>query len=308
MNNGQSVKPEQEQDNKKIKISIPEQYKRNLDESVWEELEEYLFTGFLTSQAYIAGNSFVFKTLNWYESNFINYLKPAKESAIEQKLHFQASFIAHSIFITEGENVLFDRPNHIRRLINIIKKIPTSFQNEIILNLSYINKKAVRLYPLVEVYVHENKSRLKWLQLKNLPIHSPQSTGISGTEHLGMNLCQSTWVALNRLIDIKDESERDWNNAKFVGSCFAKGVRSIDQQDKQQKDIERQKLEDLKIEVLYKYLNRIDDDKSMPKQVSLPDGRTAEVVEEKRAQTVDELAEQLQNALNEEKDHHDIVI
>jgi hypothetical protein len=294
---------------KKIKIEIPEHYKRNLDESVWDELEEILFSGFLTVRARVSGIDFIFKTLNIHESNLINFSKPSKESPLEQKTNFQAKFIAYSTFMIDGENALHDRPNHIRNLIELIKKIPMNLQNEVLNKLGDLNRKASRLYPLVEVFVHENRSKLRWYQLNNSQIHLPESTGIPGTNHLGMNSCQSTWTSINRLIEIRDQTERDWTNAKFVGSCFnGKGVRSIDQQDKQHKDIELQKVEQLKVEVLYKYLNKLDENAQVEKQTMLPDGRLADVEKTFKAETVQDLADQLSKSLSDEKDFHDLVV
>lgn len=293
----------------KIKIEIPDHYKRGLDESVWEELEGFLFKGFLTSHARVFNIDFVFKTLNIHESNLINFSKPSKESPLEQKTSFQAKFIAYSIFMIDGENALHDRSNHIRELILIIKKIPISLQNEILNRLGDLNKQASRLYPLVEVFVHENRSKLHWHQLHNTQIHFSENTGIPGTHHLGMNSCQSTWTSLNRLIEIRDQAERDWGNAKFIGSCFAgKGVRSIDQQDKQKRDLENQKIEELKVDVLYKYMNKLDEDSKVEKQTMLPDGRLAEVEREYKAETVQDLADQLSQSLSQEKDFHDLVV
>jgi hypothetical protein len=293
---------------RKVNVEVPERYRQHIDDSVWDELERYIYTGFLHESAHMAGYTFVFKTLNYYETQLINFLKPSRISPIEQRLDFHAIFIAYSIFIADGVNVLHDRPKHIKELIQIIKKIPQGYQNKIVEHLSKLNEQASRLFPLVEVYVHENRSRLRWMQIQNIPIHSSKATGIPGTDHLGMNLCQSTWVALNRLLDIKEAAERDWENAKFIGSCFSKGVRSVDQKDRAQKDTDNQKLEDLRMEVLYKYINKIDGEGQAGKRIELPDGRLAEVDHEFKAQSVDELAEQLSNALSDEKDHHDLVV
>lgn len=150
-----------------------------------------------------------------------------------------------------------------------------------------------------------------WLQTKNMPIHSSAATGISGSEELGMNHCQGSWVSLNRMLDFKDESEKDWNHAKFIGSCFnGKGVRSVDQQDKAQKDVERQKLDELRMKLLHRYINKIDGEieEDVPEMITLPDGRKAKVEKKFQAKSYEELAEQLSSALSDEKDYHDMVI
>jgi len=293
----------------RVRIKVPEYYK-SVSEEVWVDLEQYLFSGFLTSPAYILGKSFVFKSLNHVELGMLSHLRPANGSAIELQTSFRSTFIAYSVFIVDGENVLYKRPAHIRRLIRTFSRLPQDIQAKLVETLQILNEKAYRLHPLTEVYVHENRSRYKWLQLSSIPVHSPLATGIAGTDELGMNYCQQTWTALNRLLDEKDTVEREWTNAKFIGSCFAgKGIRAIDERDRSRRERDRVDREEKKMEVLYGYLNRNGpEDEKKPATVSLPDGRLATVTNKFQADSVEELADQLSAALSGEKDHHDSVV
>lgn len=293
----------------RVRITVPDYYKSVSDE-VWVDLEQYLFTGFLTSPAEVLGKTFVFKSLNHVEVGALSYLRPAGGSAMELQSSFRSSFIAHSVFIVDGENALYRRPAHIRKLVRLFSKLSSDVQAKIVETLRILNEKAARLHPLTEVYVHENRSRYKWLQLASIPVHSPLATGIAGTDELGMNYCQQTWTALNRLLDERETVEREWTNAKFVGSCFAgKGVRAIDERDRSRRERERVEREDRKMEVLYMYLNRQGPgDTNKPATVTLPDGRLASVTKKFQADSVEELADQLSAALSGEKDHHDLVV
>jgi len=296
---------------KRVEITLPEIYKQ-VDESVWEELEKYIFQGFLVSPAIVSGKSFIFKTLNHYELRNIDFMRPAASSAPEVHARFRAAFIAYSIFMVDGNNALFDRPRHITRLIKVVAKIAPNLQDEIVKQLATLNEMAHRLVPLVEPYAYENRSRYRWLQMSTQPIHSTLSTGIAGTDELGMNSCQQTWVALNKIIDKRDLIEADWNHAKFVGSCMAgKGMRAIDEKDRSRREKERVDREELKLKVLYQYLNRkigkeVGSEEPVP--IQLPDGRQAQVVGRFRAESAEELRDQLAAALSGEKDYHDLVI
>jgi hypothetical protein len=301
--------PSNEQSARRIQIRVPESYKK-VDESVWEDLETYLYTGFLSSPAIVAGKSIVFKTLNHLEIRNISFLKPMNSAPPEARAVFRAAFIAHSIFMIDGQNALHERPRHITRLIKIITRLQPSIQDKILENLAALNQKASRLHPLTEVYVHENRSRYHWLHLQSIPIHTPLATGLPGTEELGMNYCQQTWTVINRLLDRKDEAERDWSNSKFIGSCFnSKGVRSIDERDRGRKEKERVDQEERKMTVLYRYLNRTaGENDEPPSTIQLPDKRMATVEKRFRADSAEELAEQLSAALSGEKDHHDLIV
>lgn len=293
---------------RRVQIRVPEQY-RPVSEEVWEDLETYLYQGFLTSFAHVLGKTFVFKTLNHHELRHVQMLRPMRASPPEVQESFRTSFIAHSLFIVDGENVLADRGRRIRRLTQILAKLERGVIGKIVESLSALNGRAVRLHPLTEVYVHENRSRFRWLHVRQAPVHSPVNTGIAGTEELGMNHCQQAWTALNRLLDSKEEMERDWANAKFVGSCFAgKGVRAIDERDRARRERERSELEDLKMKVLHAYLNRAPAGEDAPATVSLPDGRQAAVVGRFQAESVEDLADQLSASLSGEKDYHDVVV
>lgn len=298
MDETKSQKPE-----RKVQIKVPD-YLRAIDSDIWIELEEYLYDGFLTTTVNLAGKTWVFKTLNHHELRYINFLK-------SKGTFFQSNFIAYSIFIIDGENVLQNRQRHIRKLIKIIEKLPDKIKEKIAENLSAINNKAQRLHPLVEIYVKENRSRYKWGHLKNHKINSPGVTGIPGTDELGLNYCQEVWVSLNNFQDIKEQVEINWSHAKFVGSCLAggKAIRSVDEKDKSRAAKERQEYEDKKLKVLQDYLNRRSGTREeFREKARLPDGRMADIESHHRADTVEELADQLSAALSGEKDHHDMVV
>lgn len=293
---------------RRIEIKVPDNY-RDVNDKVWKELEEYLFTGFLYSPARILNKSFVFKTLNHLELRNVNFMRPASGSAPDVRSMFRAAMIAYSVFMVDGTNVLHDRQNHINSLIRVVMKIPVEIQERIVENISAINVRAMRLHPLVEPYCHDNRSRFQWMQLRGVPIHSVAATGIAGTEGLGMNYCQQTWVALNNLLDVKEQADREWSYAKFVGSCFnGKGVRQIDEHDKARKNRERQEFEDRKMQIIRDYLNKTEGESDDRTDLILPDGRRAIVEGRFRAESAEELADQLSAALSGDKDSHDLIV
>ncbi len=238
-------------------------------------------------------------------------MRPYTETSEEKRQFFRSAFIAYSIFMVNGNNILSDRDKNISKLIKTIQKMNMLQQDKIFTNLSALNEKSHKLYPLTEVYSFENKSRFRWLQVNGSPVNHISNTGISGTENLGMNHVQTLWTALNRIYDKKDEAEKDWANAKFVGSCMAgKGIKSVEEKDKMRIERERVDREELKMKVLREYLNRnLDKTTAAPVElVTLPDGRQAEVVSRHRADSAEDLADQLSSALNGEKDAHDLAV
>jgi len=288
----------------RIKIAIPESY-LGVDDNLWDELESYIFNGFLWCRTKIKNESIIFKTLNHHEMKFIRWNWPDIDSD-----DFQFAFVAYSVLSINGENLLPDRTQHINKLRKSFSKMPGRLLNEIVNRLSELHIRSNNLHQLVEPYAYEPRSRFKWLAIKGNDITNVLSTGIPGTSNLGMNYCQQTWCALSEIIDRREVMENDWTNAKFVGSCFAgKGVRSIDDQDKARKERESRDREESKIQIIRAYLNKDKHLQSSPeKTVRLPDGRTAEVVAHYKLESVQELAKSMEQSLNGEKDWHDLVI
>jgi len=300
--------PVPEEGKRRIKITVPDVYKK-VDDGVWSELEKYVFTGFLHSSSVVQGRTFVFKTLNANEVRMIEFMRPYGATSAESRASFRSSFIAHSVLMADGQNVLHDRPNHIVRLMKLVGRLPVQVQNKVVENLSALNERASRLFPLVEPYSYENRSRYKWLQVKGQPINASSCTGIPGTDDLGMNYCQQVWTAMNNIQDLRDSMEKDWSHAKFIGSCFAgKSIRSIDEKDKMRHEKERVDREEAKMLALHAYLNRLAGAPDPTETVRLPDGRQADVAKRFRADSVEELADQLSAALSGEKDFHDTVV
>jgi hypothetical protein len=298
----------EEASTQRVQISVPDSYRPVDDDEIWSDLEAYLYQGFLTSSAHILGKTFVFKTVNHHELRYISYLRPLKTAPSETQSLHRSALISHSVFMVDGENLLPDRHRKTARLLRVVSKLPAAAQDSIVESLAALNEKAARLRPLVEVFVHESRSRFRWMHSSGSPVHAPLNTGVHGTDEIGMNYCQQSWTALNRLLDVKEQMERDWTNAKFVGSCFAgKGVRSVDEKDKARAAREKAELEELKVKVLHGYLNRTPGEFKEP-EVFLPDGRKAVVVGRFRADSAQELADQMSAVLNEEKDHHDLVV
>ncbi len=291
----------------RVRVSVPEAYKPVSDE-VWSDLESYLYQGFLTCSAKLLGKTFVFKTLNHHELRYLRYLRPSGITAQEALERHRAAFVAHSVFMIDGENFLPGRHRQTARLSKLVMKMGGQPLDVILSNLAAVNERASRLHPLTEVYVHENRSRYRWMHTCGTPVHAPVNTGVAGTDEVGMNYCQQAWTTLNRLMDSREQMEREWTNAKFVGSCFAgKGVRAIDERDRARAAREKSELDDLRMKVLHGYLNRTAGKGEEP-TVTLPDGRRAVVAARFRAESAQELADQMSAYLSGEKDHHDLVV
>lgn len=128
---------------------------------------------------------------------------------------------------------------------------------------------------------------------------SSASTGIAGTNVLGMNFAQLVWRAINYYEDLRETAEREWDNAKFIGSCFAgKGIQKIYNQDKDRRQKEREERVKKRDQLIRQVLLR-----ESPEE-SKQSGRYVMQV----AKSVEDLSSQLERDLRGERDWHDEVV
>jgi hypothetical protein len=146
----------------------------------------------------------------------------------------------------------------------------------------------------------EAYSRFRWVQLKGLDLSSTAVTGIQGSSTLGLNWAQLVWRALNSYDDQREEAERNWENAKFIGSCFAgKGLSKVYNQDinRRRKEIDTRQA---RKESLLRHV-------VMGEPLETEGTRKGDQVIIV-AKTVEQLADQLEKSLRGEKDYHDEVV
>lgn len=266
---------------------------------IYQETSLLIFRGFLTLSSEINDVGFVWKSLNQHEFDLIrlsgNFLpgRPLPE-------RFWDTFIAYSLFMLDGVNILPERERWFERVRKMSRELPREAKQQVVRHLSELNRKASMLTILAEAYAMESYSRFRWAQVRGLDPASPSVTGVNGTERLGLNWAQLTWKAINHIEDMNADYERDWENAKFIGSCFAgKGLQKVYHQDH---DRHRKEMED-KIARKDLLLRHVFEGVSLDDQGTTRDGNRVVV-----ARTVEELAEQMSRDLRGEKDWHDQVV
>lgn len=266
---------------------------------LFKDVEPLLFRGFVYAPAEINGVSFVFKSLNHHELEMLGFLGSVKEGLSRKALqkHYNL-FLAYGVLIIDGVNVLPHRDEALPDLVKFFEDLGDQPRRKVIYNLSEINRRANRAVILSEAYCMESTSRLRWAQLKGLNLMSTAVTGFAGTQTLGMNWGQLTWRALNYFDDLREENEREWENAKFVASSMAgKGMSKIHAQDKRRREKEKTDRQERRDKILrFALFNE--------SPVEGGQGRAHVKV----ARTVEELTAQLEHDLKGEKDWHDMVV
>lgn len=279
-------------------IRIPAPKEPEVNPEIWKDVESLLFRGFIALPAQINGVNFIFKSLNHHEFDQVQWINGGSMNH-EATERFYNTFLAYGVFMVDGQNILAERHRWVPELIETFAVLPVPAKQKIIRFMSEVNRRSSNAVVLTEAYVMENTSRFKWAQIKGIDLMSPTCTGTQGTENLGCNYAQLVWRALNYFEDMKDTAEREWDNAKFIGSCFAgKEIKKIYNQDKDRRTKEKEQRLERKDKILRIVL--LGEDAEGEEK----EGRTIKII----ARSVEELASQLEKDLRGEKDWHDQVV
>lgn len=261
---------------------------------VYRDVVPMVFRGFITLPAEINGTLFVFKSLNHHEFELIRLMVG------QSTPRFWDLFLAMGVLFVDGQNILLDRQRLLPKISRVFRDMQPKAKTMVIRHLSELNRRASNATVLTEAYSMEAYSRYRWAQVRGLNLASTSVTGVPGTENLGLNWSQLTWRALNYFEDQSNAYERDWENAKFVASSMAgKGVQKIYNRDHDR----RRKETEERIARKDKLLRFVVEGIPMEDGKTLRDNQVMQV-----AQTVEDLADQLERSLRGEKDWHDKVV
>lgn len=273
-----------------VNLQVPE-----VNPEIYKDVEPLLFQGFLTTSATINNQTFIFKSLNHHEFTRLSLFGDIKGNPIALQAYYDI-FLAYGVLLVGGSNILANRDEALPELAAFFSTLHKDAKQKVIRHLSEINRRATRAVILTEAYSIENRSRLRWAQLKGLDLTSTAVTGFGGTLDLGMNWGQLTWRALNDFEDQRGVAEREWENAKFVASSMAgKGMSRIYSQDKRRRKDEQQAKVDRRERIIRHVLLNEPLDGAPSGDVHV-------------ARTVSELSTQLERDLKGEQDWHDRII
>lgn len=281
-----------------IQITAPKEPEVNPE--VYSDTISLITQGFLTIAADIGEVPFVFKSLNQHEYRMVQLLSGFNAESKSVPARFWDLFLTYMVLFVDGQNILVDRSRWIRSIADTFHDLPGTARQRLVRQLSDLNRRASNATLLVEAYATEGYSRWYWAQTQGLDLSSPSVTGIEGTDKIGLAYGQLAWRAINHYEDIKHRQDVDWENSKFIGGCFAgKGMEKIHNRDRDRAQKERESRFARKDRLLRHVL--LGEPLDTAKRYN---GAQVVMV----ANTVEELADQVQRSLRGEKDWHDQVI
>lgn len=248
-------------------------------------MSDLIYKGFLTMRMKIAGEDFVFKTVNEKEHNLIKLYSGFSDKGYA--VRFNLNYLAFSLLMAEGKNFLINRNDKIKKCYDFFGQFPYQLHNRIMEELIQLRDIAFDCVSYVEGFSYTEQSRRRW----NISNKLNTFSDFPGSKNLGMNAYQESWILINRMLDDEETYNKDFSLALLVASASnPKGVRSV----RGRHDATIQRTEERRKKLARKG--------SHEKRAWTPEGWAAPV------DTAEELVAELMRQMDGKKDKHDLFI
>lgn len=200
-----------------------------LGENPYKDLEEILFTGFLTHPTLLGASKIpvLFKSLTEFETKQLD----TKYFHIQDHSEKQNYYAAYSILQLNTLNVLPDRTEIFDELVQLVKDWPAHYFIEFYNILDSFHERRQKALDLLDTYVYTDTSRNYWFIYKNHLLNDPSITGWSGTEKLPLGSIHRRWVGLNLREDEHIDYMKHNDVARFIATAFhPTGMKKINEE------------------------------------------------------------------------------
>lgn len=256
----------------------------------YQTLSDLIYKGFLATSIKMAGEFFVFKTINEKEYDLIKLYTghPDDDSYVNR---FNLNFMIFSLLSINGVNILDKRDREFESIYNLFCNMPNILRNRILTELNLLRTTSYESMQFLEGFSYTEQSRRKWRIIGDKFPNCEEITGIPGTNKIGLNICQESWMIVNRMLDDEEKYNHDFSLAILIASASnPKGARGI----RARHDATIQRTSDRR--------KRIAREGSIKKTQWTPTGWAAPV------DTAEELVEELMRQMQGKKDRHDLFI
>lgn len=190
-------------------------------EIAYKNIEDIITYGFLCKGIRYSNNILILKTITDKEYRLLPfYVSYENVDTVIYRLVF-------STFMINGYNVLINRNETIPDLFEFYNGLSTVSLNSLVENSNKIYKEYLESLDFLEGFCYTDRSRVLWKILSSKDIVSSGNYyGIQGSENLGLNTAQESWIVINKQLDAEDDYNTQFRLSLMVASSFSgKGVR-----------------------------------------------------------------------------------
>jgi hypothetical protein len=190
-------------------------------EKAYSNLEDIITYGFLCRGICYKDNTIILKTISDKEYKLISFYTP------DQSDKLSLCRLAFSTFMVDGNNFLIDRNKNIPELIDFYKDIPVTAFSKILTDTNDLHKEYIDSLDFLEGFCYTDRSRVLWNIYRG--VNSLNFYGIEGSDKIGINSTQESWVAINQQLDSEEEYNKEFRLSLMVASSMnSKGCKSIE--------------------------------------------------------------------------------
>lgn len=281
-----------------------EQVASEARQMLYVDVEQLIDVGFLSSTVRVGDTLLSLRSLGPGDQFLLQHRVGPKSAQSELQLWT----IATATWMVNGTSLL-EEPNGAAVVFKALQKVPRSTRNILFSQVAGLYSRMGRALSRTEAYCYEPYSRAKWGLCGRQSPARDDYAGIPGVSRLGLNYVQRMWLAFNLGEDQRLDHRWQWQAAKMIASATSpKGVKKLNTADErlQKKEEERRrrvisKMVDL---VLWGDSPQDNDDP----WVVLVEGKPVQVMPVKKAQTAEELEDEMRRWVAGERDWHDIVV
>lgn len=255
----------------------------------YQALSDLIYRGFLLTSLNLAGNLFVFKTINEREYKLIKLYSGVEREGDKSYINrFNMNYLIFSLFLSDGENILTKREDKHKEIYEFFNNVPNILCSLILGELMTLRETVSEAVDFIEGFSYTDRSRRIWKHCNGGYPSREEFTGIPGTSGLGLNVFQENWILINKMLDEEEKYNKDFSRSLFVASASnPKGVRSV-----------RAKF-DSNMQLMEKRRKRIAKLGSIKKRDWTPEQWSAPV------DTAEELVAEMMRQISGKKDRHD---
>lgn len=271
---------------------------------LYHDVEQLIDMGFLSTTIRVGGTLLALRSLGPGDQFLLQHRVGPKATQVEMQLWT----IASATWMVNGMNLL-EEPHAAVAVYKALQKVPKNTRNVLFSQVTGLYSRMGRALSRTEAYCYEPYSRAKWNLCGRQSPARDDYAGVPGVSRLGLNYVQRMWLAFNMGEDQRTDHRWQWQAAKMVASATSpKGVKKLNAADdrlqKQEEDRRRRVISKMVDLVLWGDQPQDDQDP----WVVLVEGKPVQVMPVKRAQTPEELEDEMRRWVAGERDWHDIVV
>ena len=260
----------------------------------YSDVEALLDFGFLSHMLTVNGVAVAIRSLGPGDIFMLRH-----RVAMSGDEEWKVWMIASSMWMING-HCLLGNAEAVPRMAQTVRRLPKHIREilfSLAMGLFHRQSKAIEV---TEAFCYESTSRYKW---KAFGKHLPSAhAGVPGVEHLGTNYTQRMWSFYNTIEDQKILDSSTWDGFKLATSPHApKGIKKIDEADKQHKQQEQDRRQEIQDRAYYVQ-------RGLLQEIRVKDKKSKEDSFAVGTKSADDLVEEMHRWVTGEDDLHDKIV